>query len=603
MKWIVLAFLAGIGLEMATRNRQETATHSPNVHTPLVEPPHQRQPMPTLPSAEAMIEASPLGEQAQLLLTLLSRAPLDDIPNILNTVSEQVHGLNRNLLRRLVVTVWLERDAKHLLEYLDTMGLERVTSELDDLVFRTWAVIDPERAFEVARSLEPVRGLQAQVRVLREMAQISPRRALELILQNPKLGETSNWRRYPRVGTSGSFSNPYYWAISALAKQSPDDAVKQLPRLPQSQRESAMSTIASRYGRVDPEAGLRWIDSLPQTDLRSKLERGLYYGWFVKEQGPVIDVLTELEPGEDRDAMVGWILGEAYHCSDAERQRLLGLLSETGREEHALKIAKLLQGREAADLAMLGTEDRWKQQTFVSMWAAQEPEVAWDWAVNTDEAYRERAVTLVNYELLDRDTVSVAQLIAKTDDIELEFLTDAVIDVARAYATEDLSAAYDWAHALPPKLNDEALRRVALEWWHQDSIGLREEIARQAPSEQRDSMLYATFRRWLDQPESIPEAVDWIRNLEEAPSFFVSRAYRAWVKHDVTAASGAIRELPRNAIYDTAVGQLVSEIHKEDKALARQWAETIGDESKRANALNQIDPPPPSKGIGKFYFY
>ncbi len=125
MKWIVLAFLAGVALEMGRRNRQGMAVISPKVRSPLVELNHQMQPMSALPLAEAITAASTLAEQAQLLLTLMQRASLNDIPEILKVISERVHGFDGDLLRRLVVTVWLERDSEHLLDHLETMGMKR----------------------------------------------------------------------------------------------------------------------------------------------------------------------------------------------------------------------------------------------------------------------------------------------------------------------------------------------------------------------------------------------------------------------------------------------------------------------------------------------
>jgi hypothetical protein len=91
---------------------------------------------------------------------------------------------------------------------------------------------------------------------------------------------------------------------------------------------------------------------------------------------------------------------------------------------------------------------------------------------------------------------------------------------------------------------------------------------------------------WGRSPEST-QAFDWLDSNGgvDGRSREVAELVRAWADRDPATAGVAIDKLPPGEGRDAAVTALVTVIAPNQAEAARTWAETVGDEQKRADLL------------------
>jgi hypothetical protein len=97
-------------------------------------------------------------------------------------------------------------------------------------------------------------------------------------------------------------------------------------------------------------------------------------------------------------------------------------------------------------------------------------------------------------------------------------------------------------------------------------------------------------QRWaLEDGEA---AMNWLRGLPDAGSADVARAfeegYRSWLSTDREAARAWLLEQELDASLDPVVAVYAKSMAREDPEAALPWAERIGDEGRREEALEKI---------------
>ena len=147
---------------------------------------------------------------------------------------------------RLAV-IWVDRDVHGALAAADDIADESARNELKGAVMRAWTRIDPDALLDYVLDLDPDRRNEAmRTGGLQAFALVDPQRALQVA--ESVTGELGAMMRRT--------------ALMGLARDDPLAAISLAETLPTNEREMMLSVIATSYGRSDPEAALAWAQSL-----------------------------------------------------------------------------------------------------------------------------------------------------------------------------------------------------------------------------------------------------------------------------------------------------------------------------------------------------
>ena len=151
-----------------------------------------------------------------------------------------------------------------------------------------------------------------------------------------------------------------------------------------------------------------------------------------------------------------------------------------------------------------------------------------------------------------------------------------------------VSSATKWVDGLDDEsLKEGAMSRVASEFVQEDLQGAVAWVAEHAGEAYANDAVEEVAEQWAEQD---PEAViEWGANLpESAQADVYSEALDEWTERDPLAASEYLASMPSSAAKDSAVEGFATELAKNDPESAVVWAQTIGNESLRAEALTDV---------------
>ena len=160
--------------------------------------------------------------------------------------------------------------------------------------------------------------------------------------------------------------------------------------------------------------------------------------------------------------------------------------------------------------------------------------------------------------------------------------------IADEMLEEGVSSATKWVDALgDDSLKEGAMTRVASEFVRDDLEGAVAWVADHAGESYANDAVEEVAERWAEQD---PQAViEWGADLpESAQAEVYYQALDEWTKSDALAASEYLTSMPVSAAKDSAVEGFATELAKEDPESAIVWAQTIGDESLRSDAVTEV---------------
>jgi hypothetical protein len=149
-------------------------------------------------------------------------------------------------LERLSV-IWVEVDVHGALAAAEDITDQFLRNDFKAAVMRAWSRVDPDALLDYVLDLAPERREEAlRSGGLQAFALVDPQRALQVAGGMP--GELGAMMRRT--------------ALMGIARDDPLAAISLAETLPTSEREMMLSVIATSYGRTDPEAALLWAQSL-----------------------------------------------------------------------------------------------------------------------------------------------------------------------------------------------------------------------------------------------------------------------------------------------------------------------------------------------------
>jgi len=160
--------------------------------------------------------------------------------------------------------------------------------------------------------------------------------------------------------------------------------------------------------------------------------------------------------------------------------------------------------------------------------------------------------------------------------------------IAGEMLEDGVSAATNWVDTLEDAgLKEGAMTRVASEFVREDLQGAVAWVAEHAGESYANDAVEEVAEQWAEQD---PQAViEWGANLPEtAQADVYSEALDEWTERDPLAASEYLASMPASAAKDSAVEGFATELAKNDPESALVWAQTIGDESLRNEALTDV---------------
>lgn len=306
---------------------------------------------------------------------------------------------------------------------------------------------------------------------------------------------------------------------------------------PGPQRRQALHRLASRWGRIDPQAALRWSEDLTGRDQFSTMEDILRH-WSDEDPAAAADYVTRL-PGS----------------------------------EHTLHLLRDLSHR----------------------WAESDRGSALEWSMALeDPALRMRAIRGVASSWAEHDPAGAAAF--TTDSLETVNERHHVLEaVARRWGEQDLESALQWARDLEPgdqqRATQSVLRLVA-EHNPSEAASIYQDIAAELPqdgpiSREYRHMAQEVARVWSSS--SPVDAAQWALSLPERGSIqrgAVGDVTEQWMRIDSMAAGEWIRSLPAGETRDSASERVVHMTTNSDPGAAFAWAQSLSQDHRRFGLMH-----------------
>jgi hypothetical protein len=416
-----------------------------------------------------------------------------------------------------IATIWVERDALGALAAADGMADLAQRNEFKNAVLTVWARVDPQALVDYVLALAPEQRSETMRsgNVLQAFSLIEPQRALQAAeSMQGELGVSI--RRAALVG---------------LAREDPLAALGFAEGLPAgNEREQLLRSIATSYGRTDPDAALAWANSLrpPSPSIVTSVLAGL----------------ARVDPNRAIDLMFETLATTGGRDSQA----LVSLVSNgTLAAEHTAKIADRL-------LAMRG--NRQQLQMLTQMWAQRQPYEAARWLLAHGSDAPRAALGQAAMQLARTDPAAATSYV---NTVAPELRGTWISSAAAGYAQHDARAAAAWVAQFRGEPGyDAAVAAVA------------------GAAAQGDPVMAARLFDAID----VAEAPD-------APQT-ANRIASAWAQKDPGAAASWAAALAADDARAMAISAVAATWAPRDAAGARSWALGLPASATRDQALTQV---------------
>ncbi len=347
-----------------------------------------------------------------------------------------------------------------------------------------------------------------------------------------------------RSHNSGEDSTPsdeFQQLIEQIERGQPTDfaalgrSILSMP--PGPQRRRALHRLASRWGRSDPQAALRWSEDLTGRDQFATMEDILRH-WSDDDPAAAADYVTQL-PGS----------------------------------EHTMHLLRDLSHR----------------------WAESDRTAALEWSMALENpALRMRAIRGVASSWAENDPAGAASF--TTDSLQTVNERHHVLEaVARRWGEQDLQGALEWARGLEAgdqqRATQSVLRLVA-EHNPSEAANIYQDIAAELPqngpiSREYRHMAQEVARVWSSSDPV--EAAQWALGLPERGSIrreAVGDVTEQWMRIDSMAAGEWISSLPAGRTRDGASERVVHMTTNSDPGTAFEWAQSLSEDHRRFGLIH-----------------
>jgi len=410
-----------------------------------------------------------------------------------------------------IATAWAKDDVLGALAHVDYIEDNDRRNAFKGAVLRQWALDDPEALLAYVFDL----SADAQSEAMRDGTLYAPLSALEPL----RALEAADALAGPAAAMVRRT------ALMQLAADDPLGALRHVESLPLgAERQQVLNSIATAYGRLDPEAAIAWAQSQNAPELLTSVLAGV----------------VRVNPDRAMDLLLSIPLGE--------QARILQTLPMTSnlRGEQIAVIADRLLAQPSRGPAL---------QMLTNSWAQRTPEEALRWLLAHDGS----AASSISQAGMNLARTNPAAAIGYFDRIPTELRARWISAVADGYAQNDARAAANWV----TQYRGEAGYEAAV-------------AAVASRTAQHDPATAARLFSSIDVSQA-PDAAQSARAIA-----------LSWARQDTAAAASWARELGDDAIARGAVSVVTNHWAARDAAAARNWTMSLPTGAKRDAALVQI---------------
>jgi len=384
-------------------------------------------------------------------------------------------------------------------------------SEIDDCL-TAWAEIDPWTALEFVRTAPrfPQR-LNALAIPLAKIAASDPNKATDWLLGHLSLPDRNELRAqlvariaedHPHEATVLALADPaalsssfVEYALGQLAASAPADALAVLDTLPPQEREQAAGAIASNWAKHDPDAAIRWCQSLGDRDYSSNATRSALGELAGDTPGAAVAALARLRPPVNvtvdvlrqiATADAGLALGALASLPADQQAAATKAIATAAFDSAPDKLLALLHANvPAADIApALRTawiDWRYSDRTAAEAWAAR----------TTDPTARN---VIAQIELENLTTADPDLFLSSIDSIPAAQLETEAIQTALG-STRPATAA-NWIAGHPTLVPPEVVAQTAANYFQADRQAATLWATNLPAGESRDRALSSVASSW-----------------------------------------------------------------------------------------------------------
>ena len=169
-----------------------------------------------------------------------------------------------------------------------------------------------------------------------------------------------------------------------------------------------------------------------------------------------------------------------------------------------------------------------------------------------------------------------------------EGLGQLVDTVANEQMKQGIDVATTWAVNLSTEtLREEAFEQLGDEYARQDPVKAASWIEAHAGNAYTEEAVEEIADEWAEIDPAA--AVDWAGRLPEATqATAMESAFQEWEESDAEGASAYLQNMESSPTKDAAIAGFVSDLGKDEPAMAIEWAQTIENEETRTEALTDV---------------
>lgn len=358
--------------------------------------------------------------------------------------------------------------------------------------------------------------------------------------------------------------------------------------------EPSLVHAAARSFASDPQAGLRWIETLTSRRDRDTAFQGLLQAWSQLNPKGAAEHVATLPPGELRNNALNTV---ALQFAQARPEDAVDWVKSLASAQERLAVSTQLawhfasqdpeQGVALLESLPKGPARTQAMATFASNWAENDMDGAVAWMkAQKDPRTRKDLLANVVGPWSHSDPAAAAAYLATLPASDVDPGTWS--NVASNWAVRSPKDALAWVQSLPEGESSRLATLAAVNQWAERSPAEALAFAQSLPTaELRQHSIEAAFQSWGgSDPAEASAALAKIQD-PVLQSAVATQVVGKWAEKDPVAAAAWLAQQPEAVRTDEVLQSLSSQLVQFEPQTALQWAATIQDENARNGAIEQ----------------
>jgi len=496
-------------------------------------------------------------------------------------------------------------------------------------LYKEWGFQDPEKALLAAQAeTDPMMKKSALVGVLGELARTEPQRAFDIAQESKNqqayysiitqwaktdpatafekskaVGQQAQWLRQS-ILTQWSISDPeaalnfanaldntadrssaLSGIITAKIQSDHEKAFEMLTQYEDALPDENLYGVTYMLAEKDPERTLKWLESRPKNDSKSRLLGSVIERWMANDESAAMAYYNGIEDLSLK-SKIGKSILQKLNYSDPKKflklYKSIDIKKREGDWMYKNAITQLAKNdKDAAHSHVESLSDPAERKIAIEGLmeglAKDDPEAALETAeLISDPVERNAALGHVYDQMADKNPAAVAELflsqgLTKVGDYDLG-------DIVYDYARKDLSGAKDFVEKIDdPILRDRAVGKLLYKWSDEDPLAALNYAKEQNPTEGVEGAMRYIGRHLAekDPKAGLQKVLEYEKGTFR--NKLINSFFDEWAENDLEAATKALPALKKTAPKQSH-HNIYSDIGREfaeqpDKAV--QWISSI----------------------------